>query len=271
MMFPGTISVRAEVKKEKEEKKPETKKEEEYWVTAGTASFKVDKSKEWDAKGLLTRDLRAEDAAERKDPKEYGLDQPHLRAAIVHRKRDQKDAPEVTTTIAFGNAIKEEKEGSEKGENKAYYVMLEGEAGGGRIYTLSKWDYNTWNKELKDFEKPPEPKPLTVELKPEEPPPAPEPEKPKEVKKQAQRKAAPEPRKPTAPPPRPEVAPSTPAQQPQVAQPQPRVAPLPQVIPEPQIAQPAPAPVPPVAMERFCACAANGTRQSASALTRCFI
>ena len=143
----------------KEEKKPEMKKEDEFWVTSGATSFKVDKSKEYDAKGILGRDLRAEDAAERKDPKEYGLDKPQLKAEIVHRVKDQKDAPEEKTTILFGNAIKEDKEGSEKGENKAYYAMLEGEAGGGRIYTVTKWDFNSWNKDVKDFEKPPEPKP----------------------------------------------------------------------------------------------------------------
>ena len=44
--------------------------------------------------------------------------------------------------LLFGNAIKEDKEGAEKGETKAYYVMLEGEGGGGRIYTVSKWDFN---------------------------------------------------------------------------------------------------------------------------------
>ena len=143
----------------KDEKKPETKKEDEYWITSGTASFKADKSKEWDAKNILTRDLRIEDAAEKKDPKEYGLHEPHLKVAITHRKKDQKDAPEETTTILFGNEIKEDKEGTTKGETKAYYVMLDGPAGGGRIYTVSKWDYNLWNKEVKDFEKAPEPKP----------------------------------------------------------------------------------------------------------------
>jgi hypothetical protein len=150
----------AEDKKDekKDEKKPEVKKEDEYWVTSGTQAFKVDKAKEYDAKSVLTRDIRIEDAAEKKDPKDYGLDKPQLKVEIAHRKKDQKDAPEQVTTILFGNAIKEDKEGTDKGENKAYYVMLDGEGGSGRIYTVTKWDFNVWNKELKDFEKPPEPK-----------------------------------------------------------------------------------------------------------------
>jgi len=155
----GEGSIAEEKKDEKkDEKKPEVKKEDEYWVTSGTQTFKVDKAKEWDAKSVLTRDIRIEDAAEKKDPKDYGLDKPQLKVEIAHRKKDQKDAPEQVTTILFGNAIKEDKEGTDKGENKAYYVMLDGEGGSGRIYTVTKWDFNVWNKELKDFEKPPEPK-----------------------------------------------------------------------------------------------------------------
>jgi parvulin-like peptidyl-prolyl isomerase len=184
----GIADTAKDEKAEKAEKKPEMKKEDEYWVTSGATAFKVDKSKEYDAKGILGRDLRAEDAAEKKDPKEYGLDKPQLKAAIIHRVKDQKDATEETTTILFGNAIKEDKEGSEKGENKAYYVMLEGEAGGGRIYTVSKWDFNSWNKDVKDFEKPPEPKP--------------------EEKKDGEKKAAAPGAPPVAPPGSPAPAPS---------------------------------------------------------------
>ena len=144
--------------KKDEPKKPESKKEDEFWVTAGTTAFKVDKSKEWDAKNLFTRDLRIEDAAEKKDLKEYGLDNPQLKVELTYRPKDSPQGPEEVTTILFGNAIKEEKDGPEKGEAKAYYVAIQGDPAG-RIYTAAKWDYSSWNKEVKDFEKAPEPKP----------------------------------------------------------------------------------------------------------------
>ena len=77
----GAGSIADTSKDEKKDKKPEVKKEEEYWVTSGTTNFKADKSKEYEAKNILEhpKELRAEDAAEKKDPKEYGLDQPQLK------------------------------------------------------------------------------------------------------------------------------------------------------------------------------------------------
>lgn len=132
-----------------EEKKAETKKEEYFVVTSEQTTTEVGESEKWTAKGVLDRlkSLRIDDVAEPKDPKEYGLDAPQLKVVTKFRKKDKPDSEVKEVAVAFGNAIKDD-----KGEDKSYYFVIEGEKFKGRFYTVDKWSFTSSNKELKDFQ-----------------------------------------------------------------------------------------------------------------------
>jgi hypothetical protein len=138
----------------KEEAKPELEREETFYVASGPDGFQVTKNREYVARSFLNKkDLRVSEAIDPKtDLASIGLDKPQLKVTLKHRKKDDKEAKDEAVTVVFGNAIKdkEAKEG-QTAEDKSYYVMLEGAMSGGRIFTIDKWDFNNWNKELKDF------------------------------------------------------------------------------------------------------------------------
>lgn len=138
-----------EKKEEGEKKEPETKTVEYFVATSGSKTQRVDTDKEWSAKSLVDkgRSLRIEDVAEPKELKAYGLDKPQLTAHCKYRAKGKPDAAVMEVSILFGNAIKDE-----KGENKEYFVTIEGEGNAaGRIYTVSKWTYEGWDKKFEDF------------------------------------------------------------------------------------------------------------------------
>ncbi len=137
-----------EKKEEGEKKEPETKTVEYFVATTGSKTHRVDTDKEWSAKSLVDkgRSLRIEDVAEPKELSSYGLDKPQLKAVCKYRVKGKADAETRQVSILFGNAIKDE-----KGEDKEFFVTLEGEANAGRIYTVSKWSYEGWDKKFEDF------------------------------------------------------------------------------------------------------------------------
>ena len=137
-----------EKKEEGEKKEPETKTVEYFVATTGSKTHRVDTDKEWSAKSLVDkgRSLRIEDVAEPKELSSYGLDKPQLKAVCKYRVKGKADAETRQVSILFGNAIKDE-----KGEDKEFYVTLEGEGNAGRIYTVSKWSYEGWDKKFEDF------------------------------------------------------------------------------------------------------------------------
>ncbi len=147
-------------KKEGEEKKvPGTTTVEYFVATSGSKTQRVDTEKEWSAKSLVDkgRSLRIEDVSEPKDLAAYGLDKPQLKASYRYRVKGKADAPVKELSVLFGNAVKDE-----KGEDKEYFLTLTGQGNAGRIYTVSKWTYEGWDKKFEDFL--PDPK----EKKPEE-------------------------------------------------------------------------------------------------------
>ena len=137
-----------EKKEEGEKKEPETKTVEYFVATTASKTHRVDTDKEWSAKSLVDkgRSLRIEDVAEPKELSVYGLDKPQLKAVCKYRVKDKADAETRQVAILFGNAIKDE-----KGEDKEFYVTLEGEGNAGRVYTVSKWSYEGWDKKFEDF------------------------------------------------------------------------------------------------------------------------
>ena len=137
-----------EKKEEGEKKEPETKTVEYFVATTASKTHRVDTDKEWSAKSLVDkgRSLRIEDGAEPKELSAYGLDKPQLKAVCKYRVKDKADAETRQVAILFGNAIKDE-----KGEDKEFYVTLEGEGNAGRVYTVSKWSYEGWDKKFEDF------------------------------------------------------------------------------------------------------------------------
>ncbi len=137
-----------EKKEEGEKKEPETKTVEYFVATTASKTHRVDTDKEWSAKSLVDkgRSLRIEDVAEPKELSAYGLDKPQLKAVCKYRVKDKADAETRQVAILFGNAIKDE-----KGEDKEFYVTLEGEGNAGRVYTVSKWSYEGWDKKFEDF------------------------------------------------------------------------------------------------------------------------
>jgi len=150
-----------DAEKKEEEKKPETKKEEYFVVTSGPETKDVGKDEEWQARGLVTRikEFQIDDAVEPRDLKEYGLDQPQLRATITYRKKDKPDDELKTVALLFGNAKKDE-----KGNTTGYHVVIEaGDEHKGRVYLASQYTFDNWNKEMKDYLPKPkeEPKPAT--------------------------------------------------------------------------------------------------------------
>jgi len=208
--------------------KPETKKEEYFVVTSGPETKDVDKTKEWTARGLLNRakDLSIDDAVEPKDLKEYGLDQPQLKATVTYRKKEPADSELKTITFLFGNELKDD-----KGETKGYYAVVDNEEHKGRVYLVSKYTLEDWKKkEMKEFlpdpPKPPEPAPA--------PTPAPAPD--------ASTPPAPAPAPAPAPTPTPTPAPAPGAGSEAAPAPPPAPAPAPTPAPAPP---PAPAPQPP--------------------------
>ncbi len=142
-----------------EDAEPEVEKEEAFFVASGSESWRADEKK-WSVRSYLNKkDLRVDEAVDpKRDLAELGLDAPQLRVVLRHRPKespsageeDSPDAGEEVVTVLFGNAIKEEKEGEEgeTAEDAAYYVMLEN---GGRIFTIDKWAFNSWDKKLDDF------------------------------------------------------------------------------------------------------------------------
>ena len=150
---------KAEKKEGDEKKVPETTTVEYFVATSGSKTQRVDTEKEWSAKSLVDkgRSLRIEDVSEPKDLAAYGLDKPQLKASYRCRVKGKADAPVKEISVLFGNAVKDE-----KGEDKEYFLTLTGEGNAGRIYTVSKWTYEGWDKKFEDFL--PEPK----EKKPEE-------------------------------------------------------------------------------------------------------
>ena len=137
-----------EKKEEGEKKEPETKTVEYFVATTASKTHRVDTDKEWSAKSLVDkgRSLRIEDVAEPKELSVYGLDKPQLKAVCKYRVKDKADAETRQVAILFGNAIKDE-----KGEDKEFYVTLEGEGNAGRVYTVSKWSYEGWDKKFEEF------------------------------------------------------------------------------------------------------------------------
>ena len=149
-----------EKKEEGEKKEPATKTVEYFDTTSGSKTQRVDADKEWSAKSLIDkgRSLRIEDVVEPKELAAYGLDKPQLKATCKYRVKGKADSAVKEVSILFGNAIKDE-----KGEDKEFYLTLAGEGKAGRIYTVSKWTYEGWDKKFEDFL--PEPK---EEKKPED-------------------------------------------------------------------------------------------------------
>lgn len=133
-------------KKEPEKKEPET--EEYFVVTSGTEVHEVGKDETWKARGLVDRGktIRIEDAAAPEELSEYGLDAPQVRAVISFRKKKDEDARSKELEFLIGNVYKDD-----KGEDDGYYVLLRGAGLDGRPYKLAKWNYDSWNKELKEF------------------------------------------------------------------------------------------------------------------------
>ena len=60
--------------------------------------------------------------------------------------KGKADAPVKELSVLFGNAVKDE-----KGEDKEYFLTLTGEGNAGRIYTVSKWTFEGWDKKFEDF------------------------------------------------------------------------------------------------------------------------
>jgi hypothetical protein len=142
---------------EKKDEPPELEWKEEFYAASGSKSFLV-KDKEWTAKSYLNNNnnLRAEEAIEPKDLKEYGLDSPQLKVALKHRIKGLHTNPDAKTddktlTVFFGNVIKDD-----KGEDSKYYAMVEGQE---RIFAVSKYTYEKYSKDLKDFEPTPKEEP----------------------------------------------------------------------------------------------------------------
>ena len=137
-----------EKKDEGEKKEPETKTVEYFVTTSGSKTQRVDADKEWSAKSLIDkgRSLRIEDVADPKELLAYGLDKPQLKASCKYRVKGKADSPVKEVSVLFGNAIKDE-----KGEDKEFYLTLAGEGKAGRIYTVSKWTYEGWDKKFEDF------------------------------------------------------------------------------------------------------------------------
>ena len=137
-----------EKKDEGEKKEPETKTVEYFVTTSGSKTQRVDADKEWSAKSLIDkgRSLRIEDVADPKELLAYGLDKPQLKASCKYRVKGKADSPVKEVSVLFGNAIKDE-----KGEDKEFYLTLAGEGKAGRIYTVSKWAYEGWDKKFEDF------------------------------------------------------------------------------------------------------------------------
>ncbi|MCH2580126.1 MAG: DUF4340 domain-containing protein, partial [Planctomycetes bacterium] len=136
-------------KKEGEEKKvPGTTTVEYFVATSGSKTQRVDTEKEWSAKSLVDkgRSLRIEDVSEPKDLAAYGLDKPQLKASYRYSVMGKADTPVKELSVLFGNAVKDE-----KGEDKEFYLTLAGEGKAGRIYTVSKWTYEGWDKKFEDF------------------------------------------------------------------------------------------------------------------------
>ncbi|MEE3053823.1 MAG: DUF4340 domain-containing protein [Planctomycetota bacterium] len=144
---------KAEKKEGGEKKAPGTTTVEYFVATSGSKTQRVDTEKEWSAKSLVDkgRSLRIEDVSEPKDLAAYGLDKPQLKASYRYRVKGKADAPVKELSVLFGNAVKDE-----KGEDKEYFLTLTGEGNAGRIYTVSKWTYEGWDKKFEDFL--PEPK-----------------------------------------------------------------------------------------------------------------
>ena len=137
-----------EKKDEGEKKEPETKTVEYFVTTSWSKTQRVDADKEWSAKSLIDkgRSLRIEDVADPKELLAYGLDKPQLKASCKYRVKGKADSPVKEVSVLFGNAIKDE-----KGEDKEFYLTLAGEGKAGRIYTVSKWAYEGWDKKFEDF------------------------------------------------------------------------------------------------------------------------
>ena len=137
-----------EKKEEGEKKEPATKTVEYFVTTSGSKTQRVDADKEWSAKSLIDkgRSLRIEDVADPKELLAYGLDKPQLKASCKYRVKGKADSPVKEVSVLFGNAIKDE-----KGEDKEFYLTLAGEGKAGRIYTVSKWAYEGWDKKFEDF------------------------------------------------------------------------------------------------------------------------
>ncbi len=136
---------------EEPSKEKKTEKVEEFHVTSGAETFKVEKDKEWDAKSYLNnhKSLRVKEAVEPKSFAEYGLDKPQLKVTLTSVS---SGGDILATKVLFGNAIKDD-----KGEDTGYYVALEGQTPA-RIYSIEKYTITSWKKEVADFKpKPPEP------------------------------------------------------------------------------------------------------------------
>lgn len=162
----GAADADAEPAAAEGESEPEVEREEHFYVASGSESFEVDSSKKWQVRNYLNnKSLRVKEAVEPKeDLSEYGLAEPQLRVILKYRKKDDAGSKPDTVTILFGNAVKDE----ETGDDKAYYVTLGGEGGGKRVYTVEKWTYNNWAKDLADFKPEPPKEPETKEETKEE-------------------------------------------------------------------------------------------------------
>ena len=139
---------------EGENKEPELEWKEHFFVASGSKSFRAEE-KEWSGKTYVNNNnnLRADDAVKPGDLKEYGLDAPQLRVALKHRIKGVHTNPQAKTddkvlSVLFGNAMKDD-----KGEDSKYYAMVDGES---RVFAVSKYTFDRFNKQVKDFEPTPE-------------------------------------------------------------------------------------------------------------------
>ena len=128
---------------------PAPEKEEYFVVTSGTETHEVDKEK-WKARSLINRakSITIDDVG---DPAgDYGLDKPQLKALVTYAEKDKEDAEPATVTLAFGNAVKDD-----KGEDDGAYFRVDDAAHENLVYKASKYDFDSWNKQLVDFLPPP--------------------------------------------------------------------------------------------------------------------
>lgn len=144
------VVTRKLVQAEEGEGRSPTRFRESFAVVSGDREYLVGKDKQWLAKSLLDRcrQLRIEDVAEPRPAGVYGLDKPRLSVTARYRRRgDSERAAAGTVTLLLGNPVNEENE-----EIGRYLALAEpGKKHRGRVYIMSKWMYQSFDKKLQDL------------------------------------------------------------------------------------------------------------------------